>query len=110
MGVAFSLSAWWEERLTKVTSEPIFRVQANLLMEVANGVSEMNGHGHSNGHYKEKRRETSEERRIRKEKERRAKENETEEERRIRKEREKREGKDKERRKETDEERKIRKE
>jgi len=58
----------------------------------------------------EKRKETEEERRIRKEKEKRAKENETEEERRIRKEREKREGKDKERRKETDEERKIRKE
>jgi len=69
-------------------------------------VMENGENGHHNGH----RKETEEERRIRKEKERRARENETEEERRIRKEKERREGKDKERRKETEEERRIRKE
>jgi len=88
---------------------------------------ETNGHGQSNGHSKHK--ETEEERRVRKDKERKAKVNETEEERRIRKEKEKhssskhketeeerriRKEKEKqnggERRKETDEERRIRKE
>jgi len=72
-------------------------------MEMSNGVAHMNGHAE---HHKEKRRETSEERRVRKEKERKARENETEEERRIRKEKEK----NGERRKETEEERRIRKE
>jgi len=73
--------------------------------------------GHHNGHHKE----TEEERRIRKEKERKSRENETEEERRIRKEKEKRREtseerrirKDKERKareNETEEERRIRKE
>ena len=65
---------------------------------------ETNGH-HTNGH-SEKRRETSEERRIRKEKEKKARANETEEERRIRKEKEKNSS----HRKETEEERRIRKE
>jgi len=65
---------------------------------------ETNGH-HTNGH-SEKRRETSEERRIRKEKEKKARANETEEERRIRKEKEKSSS----HRKETEEERRIRKE
>lgn len=77
-------------------------------MEVdTNGMEETNGHAHYNGH-SEKRRETSEERRIRKDKERKAKENETEEERRIRKEKEKLNSSH--RHKETDEERRIRKE
>jgi len=67
---------------------------------------EVETNGHTNGHSKEKRRETSEERRIRKEKEKKSRSNETEEERRIRKEKEK----NGERRKETDEERRIRKE
>lgn len=87
-------------------------------MEKANG--EMNGHsmtnGHSNGHAK--RKETEEERTIRKEKERKMKENETDEERRIRRDKEKKRdeerksssGKEKERRKETEEERAARKE
>jgi len=72
-------------------------------MEMSNGVAYMNGHAE---HHKEKTRETSQERRIRKDKEKRARENETEEERRIRKEREK----NGERRKESEEERRIRKE
>jgi len=78
-------------------------------MEVAtplqNGLGDSNGHhngyhGSSGHHHKE----TEEERRIRKEKERKLRENETEEERRIRKE------KEKSRHKETEEERRIRKE
>jgi len=87
-------------------------------METANG--EMNGHsmtnGHSNGHAK--RKETDEERTIRKEKERKMKENETDEERKIRRDKEKKRdeerksggGKEKEKRKETEEERTARKE
>jgi len=78
------------------------------VMEVdTNGMGETNGHAHENGHHKEKRRETSEERRIRKDKERKARENETEEERRIRKEKEKLNSS---KHKETEEERRIRKE
>jgi len=77
-------------------------------MEVAtplqNGLGDSNGHHNgyhgSSGHHKE----TEEERRIRKERERKLRENETEEERRIRKE------KEKSRHKETEEERRIRKE
>jgi len=73
-------------------------------MEISNGVAHMNGHS---DHHKERKRETSEERRIRKEKEKNGeKRRETEEERRIRKEKEKQEGK----RRETSEERRIRKE
>jgi len=63
-------------------------------------VAENGTNGHHNG-----QRETEEERRIRKERERKARENETEEERRIRKERER-----KARENETEEERRIRKE
>jgi len=77
-------------------------------MEVAtplqNGMGDTNGHHngyHSSGHH---HKETEEERRIRKERERKARENETEEERRIRKE------KERSRHKETEEERRIRKE
>ena len=82
--------------------------------------------GHSNGHHdshhsskhKERRKETEEERRIRKEKERKERDerhkNETEEERRIRKDKERKEREDRYKkegkRPETDEERKIRKE
>jgi len=77
------------------------------MMEVAtplqNGMGDTNGHHNgyhnSSGH----RKESEEERRIRKERERKARENETEEERKIRKEKEK--GKQKE----TEEERRIRK-
>jgi len=79
------------------------------MMEVAtplqNGLGDTNGHHNgyhnSSGHH---HKETEEERRVRKEKERKARENETEEERRIRKE------KEKSRHKETEEERRIRKE
>lgn len=78
------------------------------MMEVAtplqHGMGDTNGHHNgyhnSSGHHKE----TEEERRIRKDRERKARENETEEERRIRKE------KEKSRHKETEEERRIRKE
>jgi len=85
-------------------------------METANG--DMNGHSHTNGHHShgEKRKETEEERAIRKEKERKARENETEEERRIRKEKERKRdeerksGHSSEKRKETEEERAARKE
>jgi len=76
-------------------------------MEVAtplqNGLGDSNGHhnGYSSSHH---RKETEEERKIRKEKERKARENETEEERRIRKE------KERSRNNETEEERRIRKE
>jgi len=83
--------------------------------------------GHHNGHHREteeerrlrkdrerkaRENETEEERKIRKEKERKARENETEEERKIRKEKERRREKEKghERRKETEEERRVRKE
>ena len=82
--------------------------------------------GHSNGHHdshhsskhKERRKETEEERRIRKEKERKERDerhkNETEEERRIRKDKERKEREDRYKkegkRPETEEERKIRKE
>jgi len=77
------------------------------MMEVAtplqNGMGDTNGHHNgyhnSSGH----RKESEEERRIRKDRERKARENETEEERKIRKEKEK--GKQKE----TEEERRIRK-
>jgi len=71
---------------------------------MANGHAEVNG---MNGgdHKSSRHRETSEERRIRKEKERSARSNETEEERRIRKEKERGS-----RPKETEEERRIRKE
>jgi len=69
---------------------------------------EVETNGHTNGHSKEKRRETSEERRVRKEKEKKARANETEEERRIRKEKEKLNSSSK--RHETEEERRIRKE
>ena len=52
------------------------------MTEVANHVENgTNGHHHHNGHH----RETEEERRVRKDRERKARENETEEERRIRK-------------------------
>lgn len=78
-------------------------------MEVAtplqHGMGDTNGHHNgyhnSSGH---QHKETEEERRIRKDGERKARENETEEDRRIRKE------KEKSRHKETDEERRIRKE
>jgi len=70
---------------------------------LTNGVNgDHNGHGSP---VKHKHRESSEERRIRKEKERKARENETEEERRIRKEKERERSKN-----ETEEERKARKE
>lgn len=73
-------------------------------MEVAS-----NGHHVSNGHGDhDRRRETSEERRVRKEKEKKAKASETDEERRIRKEKEKLNSSGKH--KETEEERRIRKE
>jgi len=65
-------------------------------------MTEVMENGETNGHHNGHRKETEEERRIRKEKERKARENETEEERRIRKEKEKR--------RETSEERRIRKE
>jgi len=65
-------------------------------------MTEVMENGETNGHHNGHRKETEEERRVRKEKERKARENETEEERRMRKE--------KERRKETEEERAARKE
>jgi len=77
------------------------------MMEVAtplqNGMGDTNGHHNGYHHSSGGHKETEEERRIRKERERKLKENETEEERRKRKE------KEKGRHKETEEERRIRK-
>lgn len=77
-------------------------------MEVAtplqNGMGDTNGHHNGYHNTSGHRKESEEERRIRKDRERKARENETEEERKIRKEKEK--GKQKE----TEEERRIRKE
>eukprot|EP00092_Neocalanus_flemingeri_P041140 GFUD01044798.1.p1 GENE.GFUD01044798.1~~GFUD01044798.1.p1 ORF type:complete len:950 (-),score=387.86 GFUD01044798.1:592-3441(-) len=78
------------------------------MMEVAtplqNGMGDTNGHHNGYHHNSGGHKESEEERRIRKDRERKAKENETDEERRIRKE------KEKSRHKETEEERRIRKE
>lgn len=75
---------------------------------LTNGVNgSHNGHT-DNSHSKHRSKETEEERRIRKEKERKARENETEEERRIRKEKERKERDGK--KSETEEERRARKE
>jgi len=94
-------------------------------MEVAtplqNGLGDTNGHHNGYHHSSGGHKETEEERRIRKEREKKARENETEEERRIRKEKEKRAReneteeerrirKEKEKKSETEEERRIRKE
>eukprot|EP00088_Acartia_fossae_P036681 TRINITY_DN3788_c0_g1_i5.p1 TRINITY_DN3788_c0_g1~~TRINITY_DN3788_c0_g1_i5.p1 ORF type:complete len:970 (-),score=493.65 TRINITY_DN3788_c0_g1_i5:651-3560(-) len=76
-----------------------------------NGYSEVNGtsNGGDHHHKSSRPRESSEERRIRKEKERAARENETEEERRIRKDKERREREERHKN-ETEEERRARKE
>merc|ERR1712109_326534 len=126
MGSQSELEYQTRQTLSRILCQDSTRFSPLCRMtEVANHL-ENGTNGHRNGHHREteeerkvrkererkdRENETEEERRIRKERERKSRVNETEEERKIRKDKEKRDKeKGSERRKETEEERRIRKE